>query len=276
MRVATVDRLVTLFYDGSKELYNEELANEWWEGYNTHNGNIDDWKEWNLSDECKAYWRERQTWKQIIVVEGVTVIPQLTFHHCKSIKRVIMADTVVRIEPCAFGKCSSLVFIKLSIYLEYIGVLAFKECDLFSVFIPPRCREIGAVAFYSNKNLTIFNVPRDTEIRGSVIFGTKLLHDSHFELNERGSYHDHTEEVHNWLKNMNNDNKYSLHRACSSFQPLKEVLLTIVRAKGIGAFTVKNEADITPSKYLRENPYADIEEMDIVRDYVMKMMGEYN
>ncbi|GFH53317.1 predicted protein, partial [Chaetoceros tenuissimus] len=138
------------------------------------------------------------------------------------------------------------------------------------------CREIKEDSFCCNANLTIFNVPRDTILGQSVILETKLLHDSHFELNERGFYQGHRDEVHNWLKNMNNDNKYSLHRACASFQPLKEVLLTIVLVKGIGAFTVKNEAGITPSKYLKENQYADIEEMDIIQDYVMQMMGEYN
>ena len=94
-------------------------------------------------------------------------------------------------------------------------------------------------------------------------------------MDERGIYNSQTDDVHNWLKNMNNDDKCSLHRACASFQPLKEVLLTIVRAKGIGAFQMKNEAGVTPSQYLKENPYADVEEMDIVRDYILKMMGEY-
>ena len=37
---------------------------------------------------------------------------------------------------------------------------------------------------------------------------------------------------------------------------------------------MKNEAGITPSQYLEENPYADIDEMDIIREYVSKMMGE--
>ena len=75
---------------------------------------------------------------------------------------------------------------------------------------------------------------------------------------------------------MNNDDKYSLHRACTSFQPLKEVILTIIKAKGIGMFQMKNEAGVTPSQYLKENPYADIDEMDIVQDYIATMMGEYN
>ena len=99
-----------------------------------------------------------------------------------------------------------------------------------------------------------------------------MISDSHFELTEKGYYHDHTQEVNDWLKDMNSGEQYSLHRACSSFQPLKEVILAIVKAKGIGAFQVKNEAGITPSQYLKENPYADVEEMDIVREYIVTMM----
>ena len=289
MRVATVDGLVTLFYDGSRELYNQGLDREWWDEYDSHNrnrewwedhyndGNMDFMEEWNLSDECTEYWRQRQTWQQIIVVEGVTEIPACTFHHCLNIKRVIFSNTVVRVERCAFGYCFNLDYIKLSTNLEDIEILAFTHCDLISVFIPPRCREIRTAAFYSNKNLTIFNVPQNTEMGGNIIAKTKMVRDSHFESDERGLYQGQTaEELCNWLKNMNSDDKYSLHRACASFQPLKKVLLTIVRTKGIGAFTVKNEAGITPFQYLKENPYADVKEMDIVRDYVMKMMGEYN
>ena len=279
MRVATVDGLVTLFYDGSKELYNVELSHEWFEGAAEgyyDNDEKESWEDWPLSDECKIYWKDRQSWQQIIVIEGVTEIPEMTFHRCENIKRVIMADTVIRIERNAFYCCFNLIYIKLSIYLEYIGVGTFGFCDLISVFIPPNCREIGGYAFDENKNLTIFNVSQHTAIGEDIIKRAKLLQDSHFELNERGYYHNQSEEVNNWLKNMNNDDEYSLHRACASFQPLKEVLLTIVRAKGIGAFQMKNEAGITPSQYLKENPYADVEEMDIVRDYVMKMMGECN
>ena len=279
MRVATVDGIVTLFYDGSKELYNRELEMEWFEefslwssGYDPHEVDDAEWEEWGISDECKQYWKERRSWQQVIIEEGVTEIPEMTFSYLKNVKRVIFANTVVRIMAAAFSYCSSLVYIKLSINLEVIEASAFYGCGLVSVFIPPRCREIGERAFASNGHLDIFHVPRDTALGNSVVEYTKLLED-HYGY---GSYPGVTEEVHNWLKNMNNDDEYSLHRACASFQPLKEVILTIVRAKGIGAFKVKNEAGITPSQYLKENPYADIREMDIVRDYVMKMMGEYN
>ncbi|GFH57222.1 predicted protein [Chaetoceros tenuissimus] len=96
-----------------------------------------------------------------------------------------------------------------------------------------------------------------------------------FHVDKYGFYDDsQTEDVHNWIKNINNGDKYSLHRACSSFQPLKNVLMQIIREQGLAAFSIKNDMGITPSQYLKENPYTDMKEMDIVREYLMTMMGE--
>ena len=181
-----------------------------------------------------------------------------------------MANTVVRIETWAFRGCRNLTYIKWSINIEYIGYGAFADCGLISVFIPPRCRTIGSGAFRDNNDLTLFHVYPHTQLGDQVLSKTKLMEESPFKLDGWSNY-----QVHNWIKNINNDEKYSLHRACTSFQPLKEVIYTIILEKGIGAFKVKNEAGITPSRYLKENPYADIKETDIIRNYYMKMMGEY-
>ncbi|GFH46386.1 hypothetical protein CTEN210_02860 [Chaetoceros tenuissimus] len=279
MRVATVDGLVTLFYDGSKELYNEELEQEWSLGAYNFSRAVDPlgegWEDWDMSDECKAYCRRRRSWQQIIIEEGVTEIPAWTFVRCTNIKRVIFSNTVIRIEECAFYYCKDLIFIKLSINLAHIGSDAFQGCDLISVFIPSSCRAIKWGAFSLNKNLKIFHVPNQIELEPNVLGQTKVFEESPFELNEYGEYHDQTDEVHDWLKNINNDEKYSLHRACCSFQPLKEVIINIILQRGIGAFNIKNEAGITPSRYLKENPYADIKETEIIRDYIMKIMGEH-
>lgn len=40
---------------------------------------LGDWESWDLSDECRQYYRERLSWQQIIIVEGVTEIPECTF-----------------------------------------------------------------------------------------------------------------------------------------------------------------------------------------------------
>ena len=72
MRVATVDGLVTLYYDGSKEPWNEEMSTVWNEVNNNYddfgndfglndyrNEDEDGWESWDISDACKEYIRER-------------------------------------------------------------------------------------------------------------------------------------------------------------------------------------------------------------------------
>jgi hypothetical protein len=194
-------------------------------------------------------------------------------------KELSFADTVIRIEDGAFSSCKSLISIELPINIEVIEHYAFCQCDLVSVFIPPRCREIGNAAFHSNQNLTIFNVPQQTELGYRVVIHTKIFRESPFykqAIDNDDDIYDYgwNDNIPHWIKNINNDEEYTLHRACSSFQPLDEIIYSIIETRGIGAFAKKNEMGITPSQYLRENPYADIKEMDVIRGYyVIKMMG---
>ena len=95
---------------------------------------IIEWEDWPLSDQCKRYLRERESWQQIIILDGVTFIPASSFCNCYNIKKVIFSDTVVRIERSAFAFCSRLVYIKWSINTEIIGYASLYRCDLVSVF----------------------------------------------------------------------------------------------------------------------------------------------
>ena len=276
MRVATFDGLVTLFYDGSRQLYNDELdSRELVERARVALGDRED-----ISNECKEYMKERLSWEQIVGMEGVTEIPERTFHRCENIKRVIFANTVVRIGRCAFARCTGLVFVKWSINLEYIGEAAFNDCNLSSVFIPPRCREIRDRAFQANKNLSIFHVPQDTELGRDILERTAIARASRlyptpirFRTLPDGELA-RSNNMNQWLKNMNNDDTCALHRACTSYQPLKEVIHTIIQEKGLKAFRQENDAGITPSQYLKENPYSALTEKEIIREYLMKAMGE--
>ncbi|GFH43792.1 hypothetical protein CTEN210_00265 [Chaetoceros tenuissimus] len=270
MRVATIDGLVTLFYDGSKELWNENL--NWERSIALLTGvRANDLESSNVSDECKRYFRERHSWEQIIIVDGVTEIPYMTFGYCRNIKRVIFANTVIRIERNAFYHCENLVFIKWSVSLVYIGKSAFEECNLSSVFLPPTCREICDSVFYSNRNLSILHFPQETELGEKIIYCTALAEAS---PNANFPFYYRNNDMNQWLKNMNIDNQFALHRACSSFQPLKEVINAILIQKGLKAFKEKNSAGITPSRYLQENPYTDLSEKEIIHDYLMKMIDE--
>lgn len=274
MRVGTTLGLVTLFYDGSRPLYDDQLDDEWNDEYIENADDDDDaWKDWDLSDECKCYWEERQMWQLIIIEEGVTEIPNLTFARCFNVLMVIFPNTVTRIEDDAFRYCERLGHITLSRTLVYIGAGAFAYCDLSSVYIPPLCRGIAEGAFACNANLTILHVPHNTDLAEGVIDSTKLLEYSPFEVEEYED--DHLQEINVWMKNINNDEKSRLHRVCCSFQPSLNMILDAVEEMGgLKAFKVENSIGVTPSKYLRENPFAEVTEKEIIEKYIMKMMGE--
>ncbi|GFH46356.1 hypothetical protein CTEN210_02830 [Chaetoceros tenuissimus] len=275
MRVAHVDGLLTLFYDGS-ELYNHQLNSELFRILMGKERRETEEDMSQVSEAFRKYWRERQSWQQIIVEEGVKVIPHKTFYRCFHIQKVIFANTVIRVEPLAFFQCYGLVFLKLSINLKCIAGGAFEECDLSSVFVPSQCKEIGTCAFAFNKRLSIFHILSDARLKRQVIAGTALINDSPFDTNRVGHYSDRNRQVEKWIKNINSDIiRHSLHRVCSSIQPRKEVIDSNIEDKGIGAFKEKNEIGISASQYLQANPFADVKEAEIIREYILKKMGGF-
>ncbi|GFH47060.1 hypothetical protein CTEN210_03535 [Chaetoceros tenuissimus] len=223
---------------------------------------------------------ERLSWKVIIILPGVEVVPDHTFYYCENLETVIMADSVKIIEEKAFCCCDSLKFVKLSRNLEYIRYAAFSNCTcLTSMFIPPSCREIGDHAFDECHQLIIFHVPQATDLGENVIANTKLIEASHFEEDELqldffGEYQNN-EEVNAWIKNMNgDDDEYALHRACSSFNPIIDIIYGIVKRQGLRSFKKENEIGITPLKYLEKNTFVDINEQKLVNRYILELMGE--
>lgn len=279
MRVANVDGLLTLYYDGSKPIYIRELEHEWIHDRGhvlDANNKIKDVESLNVSDRCKEYIKERLSWQQIIVVNGVEEIPVDTFSWCLELKRVIFANTVIRIRKYAFYHCENLVYIRLSITVKIIGLSAFSHCNLSCIFIPPTCEKIGGSAFAYNRNLSILHVPQDAELGICVFAGTRIAKSSPLHVHvDRNGWYDRTSspDMNEWIKNMNNNDKFSLHRACSSFQPLNEVIHEIIQEKGLKAFREENSAGITPSQYLKENPNNTLTEKEIIHEYLMKMMG---
>ena len=218
---------------------------------------------------------ERLSWEVIIVLPGVELVPEWTFHFCHDVKMVIMADTVRRIEgEGAFKNCCSLKFVKLSTTLECIGRRAFYFCaSLTAMFIPPSCREIDEDAFSGCKKLIIFHVPQTTELGTSVISNTALIRASPFKANEYSSSNS-SEEENPWIKNLNQGEEYAMHRVCSLFNPHTEIIFEIVNRDGLQCFKKKNKIGITPAQYLDVNPFAEIDQIAIAKRYVLEMMCE--
>ena len=168
--------------------------------------------------------------------------------------------------------CKNLYLIKLSINLEFIGNDAFQYCNLFTVFVPPACTEIGRSAFAYNENLFILNVPQHTELGRGIINDTRLMKILGYSYWMQNIIN--PPEVNEKIKSVNDGDEYHLHRVCSSFQPRKQDIGAVIDENGIGAFAQRNIIGITPSHYLAKNPYKDITEIDIIRNYIMKQTGE--
>ncbi|GFH50293.1 hypothetical protein CTEN210_06769 [Chaetoceros tenuissimus] len=244
-------------YKGKKSLfYNGEKL---WDDEN---------EEWLIYSE-----EEQHSWEVVIILPGVRRIRESTFSTLEKLETVIMADdSVETIEASAFYVCRSLEFVKLSRNLEYIGEYAFYRCSLTSIFIPPSCREIGNKAFQYCQKLIIFHVPRHTLIGIKAIMQTELLEASPFEVEASYNY----EEVNEWVKGINDDDEYELHRACSSFNPLMDIIYGVVKRKGLNSWKLKNEIGITPFDYLEANPFAEnnIDQRALMKRYLLEMIGE--
>ncbi|GFH56886.1 hypothetical protein CTEN210_13362 [Chaetoceros tenuissimus] len=186
-----------------------------------------------------------------------------------------MSDTVRRIETDAFAQCFDLKFVKLSRNLESIGWRAFWSCEsLTSIFIPPSCRFIGREAFCDCKQLLILNISQNIRVGGLVFQNTALIKRSPIETDEDGEYEeDDDEEAVHWVKSMNNEESYALHRACASYNPLAEIIHALVNEHGIKAMRMTNAIGITPSQYLEANTFTTTSEKEIVNKYILDTMG---
>lgn len=245
-----------------------------------YNGEIlyenDDNEYGDLEDFLRVYDEDvRDSWEVLIVMRGVREIPWKTFYYCTNLKVVIMADTVRRIGEKAFKDCKRLLYVKLSSNLEYIGICAFYRCEsLISIFLPPSCTEVDDEVFYGCEDLIIFCVHLNTQLGENVIAGTSLIYSSPFEKDYLGQYEDNNEEVNEWIKNLNGDEEYALHRACSSFNPIEDILYTIIERQGLRSLHVRNEFGITALDYLVENPFSNVDQYELINRYVMDMAGE--
>jgi len=197
-----------------------------------------------------------------------------------------MSDDVRRIEHWAFSCCDSLVFVRLSRNLEYMGTGAFLSCrSLNSMFIPPSCTEIGDSAFEGCEKLIILSVPENTQLGNLLIVETELWNQWDMELFDEdlddwldflnGGFEDYDE----WL-DFPDQRENSLHRICCSTNEdeaelISEQIYQVLNEEGPQALLVKNKIGVTPLQYLNMNPYLqDIDEMNLLRRKHKSYQGE--
>ena len=86
------------------------------------------------------------------IPDGITVINEAC--HNETVRQVIMPDSVIRIEACAFSGCRNLISVNFPQSLEYIGSYAFGNCkNLQNILIPENVSCIADDAFAYCDNL---------------------------------------------------------------------------------------------------------------------------
>ncbi|GFH47062.1 hypothetical protein CTEN210_03537 [Chaetoceros tenuissimus] len=96
-----------------------------------------------------------------------------------------------------------------------------------------------------------------------------------YKKNEYGAYSYETQDqIKTWVKNLNQGEEYAMHRACSSFNPLPEIISEIVKGDGLQCFKKQNTIGITPAQYLDANLFAENDQIAIAKRYVLEMTGE--
>lgn len=99
----------------------------------------------------------------------------------------------------------------------------------------------------------ILHVPRHTGIGVEALKETALIENFYGDYNEFRSSQGNT-----WVKSINHQERYGLHRICSSMGPSEDTIYqTICEQGGLHSMAKKNSVGITPSEYLTANPYAD-------------------
>lgn len=105
---------------------------------------------------------------EVVIPEGVEVIPQAFFYRNFNITKVTLPSTIKRIEYAAFADNTSLAEINLPEGLEYIGQMAFYD-TIISAEIPSTVTYIGEEAFAYTKYTTL-NIPESVEYIGPYAF----------------------------------------------------------------------------------------------------------
>lgn len=81
--------------------------------------------------------------EKITLGEGMTTIPESAFQNCKSLVKVVMPETIEKIEAKAFSGCSALTRIALNEGLKTIGQEAFYGAHLSTLHLPSTFEDMG-------------------------------------------------------------------------------------------------------------------------------------
>ena len=131
------------------------------------------WKVWDVKVDSientlkVLYPNDYQRITNVVLVSGITEIPEKFFDGCSSLASVTMPDSVMNIGPYAFRNCRELIELEIPNCVTNIGSYAFYGCSgLTSVTIPEGVESVGDYALKNCRSLIVAYVPE--RLRGKL------------------------------------------------------------------------------------------------------------
>ena len=114
--------------------------------------------------------REAETY---VIPDGTQIIGDNAFlnYNCRSLKEIIIPDSVKTIGNSSFSNCRNLLSIEIPEHVTSIGDRAFDSCnDLVRVKLPASLTYIGDAAFAFCYDLENISIPENVETVGNAVF----------------------------------------------------------------------------------------------------------
>ena len=118
-----------------------------------------------------SWFQNMKSIKEVVLGDSVISIGEFAFQNCRGLTSITMPNSVKSIGHSAFKKCSSLTLVTIPNSVTSIGSSAFSDCtSLTSITIPNSVTSIGSSAFSKCSNLTSITIPNSVTSIGSSAF----------------------------------------------------------------------------------------------------------
>jgi hypothetical protein len=156
-----------------------------------------DWYSYNVFEGCDSlesavilcptvytWFKKSKSLKKVILGNTVKTINGEAFYLCENLESIDIPNSVQEIKYCVFSYCKKLTSVYLPNSLSYIAGALFENCTLLKhVNIPYNAELIGSRAFKKCVNLKTIDLPNSVTEIGEGAFASNKLTENVFIYN---------------------------------------------------------------------------------------------